>query len=393
VALLAVAAACGGEQGRDRVTVRDSAGIRITENSWPVGWDLPACPVDAEPELDIGVVEGAPEYQLYRVFDALGLNDGRIAVVNQGSSEIRFYDRRGLYDGAVGREGDGPGEFRGLTAAWQDGDSLLAWDDELQRFSIFESDGSFVRSFQLSPVLMNAPQVLGPVGHAIHVAYHHLTIEPPGLTPQTLYHIRYDRGGNVIDTLHAYPYGTYGPIGRPEDYMAGRTLFEARTTMVAADDRVYVATGDAPEVHVLDADGRLMEIVRWPDGDRAVRPEQVDRLRQERIARTRNPEARRFALLSIDEVPVSEQFPAVADLRVDDVGSLWVREYPRPGSGPVRAWLVFGRDRALVCRAQVQAGFAITRIQRGLLFGLEEDESDVEHVRAYRFSTDSANGG
>ena len=136
-----------------------------------------------------------------------------------------------------------------------------------------------------------------------------------------------------------------------------------------------------------------MEIVRWPDGDRAVRLDHVERLRQERIARSRNPEAQRFALLSIDEVPVSEQFPAVADLRVDDVGRLWVREYPRPGSGPVRAWLVFGRDRALVCRAQVQAGFAITRIQRGLLFGLEEDESDVEHVRAYRFSTDSANGG
>ncbi len=382
--------ACGGAQPSEAFVVRDSAGVRIVQTLWPDGADLPTCAVATTPALDIGVVQGDPVYQLYRVFDALQLSDGRIAVVNQGSSELRFYDAEGRYTGAVGREGEGPGEFRGVRAAWEDGDSLLVWDDELQRFSVFGPDGDFERSFRMVPRLMNEPDVLGPVATSIHVAYHHVVIEPPGFAPQTLYHIRYDRTGNVVDTLSAYPYGTYGPIGRPEDYMAGRTLFEARTAMAASDDHVFVATGNAPEVVALDADGRVVEIVRWSDEDRTVRPQDIDRYREERLARSENPEWRRAVLLSVDEVPVSERFPAVADLRVDDADRIWVQRYPRPGAGPEREWLVFGRDRRFLCRATIQAGFAITRIQGDRLIGRVQDDADVEYIQVRGFSLPSA---
>ncbi len=378
--------ACGGAPASEAFVVRDSAGVRIAQNLWPDGADLPICSVDAAPALDIGVVQGDPAYQLYRVFDALRLSDGRIAVVNQGSSEIRFYDTEGRYTGAVGREGEGPGEFRGVRAAWEHGDSLLAWDDELQRFSVFNLDGDFERSFRLVPRLMNEPDVLGPVANSIHVAYHHLVIEPPGLAPQTLYHIRYDRTGDIVDTLGAYPYGTYGPIGRPEDYMAGRTLFEARTAMAASADHVFVATGNATEVSVLDADGQVVELVRWPDEDRTVRPQDIDRYREERLARSDDPEWRRAVVLSIDEVPVSERFPAVASLRIDDAERIWVQRYPRPGAGPEREWLVFDRDRRVLCQATVPAGFAITRIQGDRLVGRVQDADDVEHIQVLGFS-------
>lgn len=388
--LVAALTACGDGVDSSGFTARDSAGIHIVENAWRSVADLPVCSVDSVPVIDIGVVEGDPHYQLYRVFDALRVSDGRIAVVNQGSSEIRFFNAQGRYAGAVGREGDGPGEFRGVQAVWQDADSLLAWDDESQRFSVFRLDGSFVRAFPITPVLMNAPQVLGPVGGSIHVAYHQVVFEPPGLAPQSLYHMRYDRTGSVIDTLAAYPYGTYGPIGRPEDAMAGRTLFEPRTSMTASTEHLYVSEGAEPEFRVLDADGAVLEIVRWPDPDRAVRAEHVDTYREERLARTTDPEYRRLIQLSVDEVPVSERFPSVADLRVDETGRAWVRRYPRPGAGADREWLVFGPDRSVVCRAEIPSGFSLARIQHGMLLGMEQDESDVEHVRAYRFTAERA---
>ncbi len=386
VILAAVATACADNDTRGATIVRDSAGVRIVENRWSDPSAIPVCTVDSAPSLDIGVVAGDPDYQLHRVFDALRLSDGRIAVVNQGSAEVRFYDAQGRYAGAVGREGDGPGEFRGAQAAWQDGDSLLVWDDELQRFSVFLLDGSFVRSFQITPVLMNAPQVLGPVGAGIQVAYHHVEFDPPGLTPQWLDHMRYDRAGAVIDTIGRHPYGTYGPIGRPEDAMAGRTLFEARTVMTASAEHVFVSQGDEPEFRVLDGDGGVAEIVRWPEGDRTVRREHVERYREERLAQSDDPTWRRLILVSVDEVPVSERFPAVLDLRVDDVSRVWVQSYPRPGAGPGRHWLVFGSDRRIACRADVRAGFTLARIQAGMLIGMERDEMDVEHVRGYRVS-------
>jgi hypothetical protein len=172
--------------------------------------------------------------------------------------------------------------------------------------------------------------------------------------------------------------------------MAGRTLFEARTAMAASDDHVFVATGHAPEVVALDADGRVVEIVRWSDEDRTVRPQDIDRYREERLARSENPEWRRAVLLSVDEVPVSERFPAVADLRVDDADRIWVQRYPRPGAGPERDWLVFGRDRRFLCRATIQAGFAITRIQGDRLIGRVQDDADVEYIQVRGFSLPSA---
>ena len=56
--------------------IRDSAGIRIIENSRPdpdsrLGWQI-----TAEPVFSIGSVEADDRFQLYRVDDALKLGDG-----------------------------------------------------------------------------------------------------------------------------------------------------------------------------------------------------------------------------------------------------------------------------------------------------------------------------
>ena len=46
--------------------------------------------------------------------DGTTLSDGRIAIVNQGSDEIRIYDANGRFVNTFGRKGGGPGEFRNV---------------------------------------------------------------------------------------------------------------------------------------------------------------------------------------------------------------------------------------------------------------------------------------
>src|SRR5688572_1324263 len=77
-----------------RSAVRDSAGVSIVEN---VLDDRTAACAVSEPSLTIGVTDGPPEYQFYRTFGARRLSDGRIAVVNQGTQELRFYDASGVF--------------------------------------------------------------------------------------------------------------------------------------------------------------------------------------------------------------------------------------------------------------------------------------------------------
>jgi hypothetical protein len=132
-------------------TVRDSSGVTIVENAGLTESHQVSWAIGSEPVVSIGTLEGDERYQLFRVVDALVLNDGRIAVANRGTSEIRTYDPEGRYLDSWGVAGEGPGEFTGLAriARWP-GDSLLAWDFQLRRATVFDPEGAVGRSFSLA---------------------------------------------------------------------------------------------------------------------------------------------------------------------------------------------------------------------------------------------------
>jgi hypothetical protein len=110
-----VSAACDTGAARSGPAVRDSAGVQIVENEsyyWGEGegWRL-----SESPSLDIGLLEGDPNYQFYLVAGAARLSDGGIAVANSGTHEIRFYDAAGTFISSAGRKGGVRTVRRGLA--------------------------------------------------------------------------------------------------------------------------------------------------------------------------------------------------------------------------------------------------------------------------------------
>lgn len=170
----AAAAGCGGSEGAPPSagsTVVDSAGIRIVTNSAPLWTPETAWRVSAAPALTIGVVDGAPEEQLFRVADAALLSDGRILIANSGTSELRIFDRAGQYVRSLGGEGEGPGEFRRITVMdVAPGDSIFVWDQRSLRLSVLSLEEGFERSVQLSaPSARDLPVyegVVSPTGRS-----------------------------------------------------------------------------------------------------------------------------------------------------------------------------------------------------------------------------------
>lgn len=122
--------ACGGS------TFEDSDSARPTEV-----WQL-----SADPLVSIGVVEGEEVYQLYNASSSVRMPDGRLAVLNGGSEDVRFFDAEGHFLSDFGHEGAGPGEFRDPTRIQLlDADTLRVWDQALDRFSFHDADGAFSR--------------------------------------------------------------------------------------------------------------------------------------------------------------------------------------------------------------------------------------------------------
>lgn len=128
----------------------DSAGIAVVSNR-----NLSDLPADSLSEklVDIGKTEGAPEYQFFQASDGMVLRGGRIAVLNTGTQQLRFYDGQGRFLTSQGARGRGPGEYvapyRLLPMA---GDSLLVYDIGLGRFTVVDpSGGRRGRSFRPEP--------------------------------------------------------------------------------------------------------------------------------------------------------------------------------------------------------------------------------------------------
>lgn len=75
---------------------------------------------------------------------------GRIAVFDVGRRTLVRFDSTGASLGQIGREGDGPGEYRdgasGWLAALGDG-SLALWGGSTNRITLFDAGGAFVRTW------------------------------------------------------------------------------------------------------------------------------------------------------------------------------------------------------------------------------------------------------
>ena len=139
-AVLTVAACGGGGDGGGAAVTRDSAGIAIVENTGPVWsagqeWKVDSVILDIGGDVD-------------SVSGPVRLGDGRLAIANAGSHEVRVYDAAGAQLHASGRAGDGPGEYRMLAGIWRGpGDSLLVSDFMARRVSVLDRDAKFARSF------------------------------------------------------------------------------------------------------------------------------------------------------------------------------------------------------------------------------------------------------
>jgi hypothetical protein len=345
------------------------------------------CQIKPGPVLDLGALIGDSSYQFFQVADVSIVGGRDMAVVNRGSHEIRFFGMDGAFLGSVGGEGDGPGEFRRVEGVWEMvGDSLLAWDSRTQRFSIFGGDRTFVRSFQLSPVLMNAPSILGADrGQSILATDHFLEPGEGEFRPQQLYLLRYDWSGQLTDTLGTFPFGSIGRVGPPEDRMAARPFFEARTVLANGPGRIYVSAGFEPEIRLLDPLGNLVGIIRWESGDRQVTDEDLRIIKADYLGRAgEDAELRRRMQNLIEHTPAEKNFPSLQSIASGADGRFWVEEYLRPSS-EFRRFLVFGATGKFECQTNLPRTLEVHEIATPLILGVQRDSLDVEHVVAYEW--------
>ncbi len=380
--LLLLVVACGGEPGADApsVTVRDSAGIRIVENSGPVWGEGEAWAVESEPEWVVGYEE---ELLLSGVQVVDVHPDGRVSVAHGSVPEVVVLSPDGSMLTRIGRRGEGPGEFEEILAAyWMPGDTLMAIDWGANRLSFFSPDGALLRTAMGSSsprgvlddgTLVFGDWILGEVRED-RVAESRLTTMSNDLDDER------DLGriataectGTSTTTCPLDSFGAFGPIG-------------------VGADRIVHGFGREYVIRSYDPQAGLVQIARLDREPVPVDGAMIERYREHWVESGEDPERLEQSFERRGGPP--DALPHFMRVVVDRAGFSWLQEnemisdafelsgpYPRP---TVR-WGVFDPEGAFLGRVEIPARLEVQAIGPDYLIGIYRDEYDVETIRRYR---------
>ena len=384
--LLLLAACARSDADADTFVVVDSAGIDVAVSHSPVWAKDPSGPwsIGATPVLDLTRTGDGPTHEFYQVQDAMIRSDGSIVVANSGSSEVRMYSSTGQTLGSVGREGEGPGEYRQISRLIKlPGDSIgvFSWP---MRLTILAPDLSFVRTHALGD-RAREPRVLRS-GDLVDLELYPSVVEYAGgnqLIREPAAVVRRSREGVIEDTIWEGPGYEEYMFSSGERHGAARPLFGRRPVFAVRGDVTLVGTSDRMEYRAYDLAGQLQQIVRVASYDLSVDGAAEDAERAAYLGDDPRPFLREL----VAQLPRPDSRPAYSEFIVDSEGYLWAGGYQsRRNYAEPRPWEVFDPSGEWMGSLATPANFTVFEIGSDYLLGSWSDELDVEHVQTLALS-------
>jgi hypothetical protein len=298
-----VLAACAGDErpGDDRftVTVEDGVTVARTRGGPLFAGDL----FTLEPLLTLQQDPEVPESLLFRATSFRLGPDGRYYVSDYGNSRIAVYDAEGRFETALGRRGDGPGEFyQPYLQSIHDG-VVSVFDFNHQRESRFDLAGRLLETVRLPGGGLTIGLQRLPEGGLLCSGVNAREEDEIGWTGRTLTLLTPD-GSDTLWTLAT------GQV--PENRLSRIQVADGSWSTLSVDmpfpptptaqwvpgQGFLLAEGDHPELRWYDLEGRLTGRALFEPGSHdltdAVKRQYEERLWQQRVesARRRGREPR-----------------------------------------------------------------------------------------------------
>jgi hypothetical protein len=392
--LVSLLAACGDDASRaDIATSVDSMGVTVVTSTMP-GWgEAPRWRLDTIPELVIGGADRTPSVLLVGVSSVLRVGNDLVASTND-DKRIRWFRPGGEEYQSVGGQGTDAGRFGSVRIAGLLGDSLLTWDEQLDRATVLAPDARAVRTFH--PV---ADTVLARFGFTITATFDDGTLLAAsrsgalsggvsGLRRDTIAVARLDREGGGATLLAEVP-GHENVVVSGADFV---TLvprpFGARTVVGTHGNDLLIGLGDRDEVRRYRNDGTLLGIYRLDRPRRLIPATDLAAQREQFAAQLAQlPLAMADAIAAaLAEAGAAAVYPAHDQLLVDETGAIWLREDigPRRGREEPRRWVILGADGVWHGTITTPARFEVHQVTADRVIGVWRDDFDVEHLRIHR---------
>ncbi|MEX2284702.1 MAG: hypothetical protein WEE89_19595 [Gemmatimonadota bacterium] len=369
---------------------RDSAGITLIQGDAKDRWEL----ADS-PSLIIGDVEGDSSYVFHQIIAALFLPSGSVVVADQGSKSLRIYSN-GQLERTLGRPGNGPFEFRRVDVASVLGDSVMVYDSDQSRVSIWAVNGTPIREARIDPGI--AVEAINGRGRLLGITTVHMSeYRSPGTIENPATVIRLGRNGEVEDSLVVLPYSERLVRTDGRSTAAFALPFGRFGMLVASEDGFCYSYGYVVEVRCFGETGHPTTITRVTTTPREISADQKTDFAEWFSSFVMDSAGRAVVRKRfIEQWSYPKYSPAVASLMVDRLGCIWLEEYKRPRLGSddwyskeaqgTGHWLVLDKRKAPVARVVTPAAFAPTDIGRDIMIGIWRDEVGVQTIRAFQLA-------
>jgi hypothetical protein len=385
-------AACGKEKAAEPVASSDSSGVHIVTSRVAAWTPATEWKVGGKPTLQIGGGVTDTTALVGPVAGAFRLADGRVVVADRGAHALRWFASDGTGLLTMGRDGEGPGEFRFIDGLLEIGDSIAVFDAQLHRLSIFGPDGKFARLINLTGK-NDAPLGLRPIGRIstggwIAVATtEHTTGEASGPRRDSTWIWMVGQDGQA-DTLIASLAGNDVLIAANDRFLGVmKAPFGRTTTIRAHDGSLWVGTADDYRIDALDLQGRLITSIRRDQRPSILEPRNakasVESLRQGRQSGPMAEMIGRAYDEALSKLKLPEFEPPYSTFRIADDSTLWVERFATERATSATKWDVFSVKGEWQGTITLPPAFTPTQISRDEILGIWKDPDGVDHVVAY----------
>ena len=359
-----LAAACSGDNG-----ARDAARVAEYPRPWANG-----PPGEALLEATSG-----DDVFLSYVRDVVADSEGRVYVIDFQEAGVIALNADLSHDRTIGREGEGPGEFtRPGSMQVLSGDSLLVWDYQPQRITVFppgSDEAAYVHSLGTQELGSGTRRLAGSNGYLVQSSTSYMAdASDAGETRvAVLRHVR-EEGGRVVDeVVYQYPAGEFLVLrGEGTVSVSGHPFGRGSFTEILGGEQIAYASSDALEVKIVDLQGGVRTAFAFPTTPISVTGAELDD--------AADGMGRRMGNLLRDGAPYV--WPTLTGLVVDDEDRIWLGIRKRDLS--IWEWAAFTPDGTHVVSVDLPAGFELHAVRNGRLIGVGRDELDIPRVQAYR---------
>ena len=341
--------------------------------------------IDTVPSLEIGSGAGGAADEFGLVVAVARTANASIAVLDAFQTGVRLFDALGQHVRDIGQRGDGPGEFQDPIGLVVRGDSLVVLDG-IGRRTWLDSNGAVLKTdrFSIEPLCDDdfsaAYGGLLPDASLVVRCQERLFGRVRGEYRQAVHLLRVRRTGEV-DTLGFFPAdtGRTDPQGIriPRPYTPRSLLFWS-----AAEDLVFVANGDSPEIRGFSLTGGIEASVVAPLSTRPVTPRDVEEQTAAGLRISGSENDRRVVGDWFSEMPRRSDTPLIRSILAATRNELWIESWEQEGERSW--WLVADLRSQSFARVLAPLRSRLLSVGPDWTLWLWHDEFDVEHLRVHR---------